>query len=76
MCQGPRGDSSFFFRQACNHSMDKDLDKCLGDLTKAIELNSLYREQAREYDALEWARSHMEVSKILGLASGAKQPGV
>ena len=63
----PQATADYFFNQALMHSQDKDIDKCLGDLTKAIWLDPSCRERALRDDALAWARTDTHVRRLLGM---------
>ncbi|MFQ5873653.1 MAG: hypothetical protein ACE5JL_07615, partial [Dehalococcoidia bacterium] len=62
------GKAEYFYYWACRDSLERNMDRCLRDLTKAIELDPSCGERAQRDDALEWARNHRQVQEILGLA--------
>ncbi len=54
--------------------MNREMDSCLRDLKKAIDLDPSCAGKASEDEALEWARNDPRVRKILGLASDRNNP--
>ncbi len=52
--------------------MNREMDSCLRDLKKAIDLDPSCAGKASEDEALEWARNDPLVRKILGLPSDAR----
>ena len=64
--------AGYFYSRACMASRKREMDSCLRDLKKAIDLDPSCAGKASEDEALEWARNDPRVRKVLGLATGAK----
>lgn len=56
-----------YFNLACLHSLQWDIEPCVANLERAVEMDEGLKEKGRTYPDLEWARRDERMRKLLGL---------